>query len=97
MAELEESSTKSEDEALITWPLIVATGLSELKVCPPRTTASGESDARDALTVKSPAISVEYSVGVACTTDGSVYAAEVSSPDVACVDAPVGSVVVAGS
>jgi hypothetical protein len=32
MAELEETRTKSEDEALITWPLIVATGLSELKV-----------------------------------------------------------------
>lgn len=59
MAELEETSTRSEDRALIMWPLMVATGLAELKVWPSRTMASGESDARDAVMVRSAATSVE--------------------------------------
>ena len=97
MPESEDISTRSEDNALITWPLIVATGLSELKVWPPRTIASWKSDARETVTVSSAATSVECSVGVACTTDGSVNSAELSSPDAAGFDRHTDSVVGAGS
>lgn len=97
MAESEDTNTKSEDRALSTWPLMVATGLSELKVWPPRITASGEPDARDAVTVRSAATSVECSVGIACKTDGSVKSGRLCSPDAAGVEMIVDSVVGAGS
>jgi hypothetical protein len=61
------------------------------------TMASGESDARDAVTVRPAATSVEYCGGAACTTDGSVNSAELSSPDAVGADTPVDSVVGAGS
>jgi hypothetical protein len=97
ICESEDTNTKLEDSALTTKPLIVATGSSERKVWPPTTTAPGTPDACDAVIVRSAAASVEYPVGTACTTDGSVNSAELSSSGVVEIDKPVKSVVAAGS
>ena len=88
----EETNTKPEDSALITWPLMVATGSSEWIVWPSTTIAPGRSDAWDAVTVRFAAASVEGRVGTACTIDGSVDSAELTPSEEVGIATSVGSV-----
>lgn len=86
-AELEDSNARPEGIVLSTWPLIVATGLSEWRVWLSTTTTPGELGIREAVMVRSAAASVERSGDGASMTDGSTSFVELAvSVDGSCGD-----------